>query len=163
MFTTKQAILDGSVKNPYLPNVQGVGYTGSGKYHTSGNRDNICMYNRWAGVIERTYGTEEYYEKHPTYRYCTLHEPWLCYQEFADWCFTNQWYNRTYHLDKDLLVSGNKHYSPETCVLIPLELNNFFNSPEYVGDAGLPTGVKWHSDERYPFYEVHLSKFGKKT
>jgi len=36
-------------------------------------------------------------------------------------CISN--YERDFHLDKDILVKGNKVYSPETCCFVPVEIN----------------------------------------
>ena len=55
-------------------------------------------------------------------------EDWLYLENFYNW-FVKQEYKEGYELDKDLLCLLNKSdkiYSPETCLLIPTELNNFF-------------------------------------
>ena len=46
----------------------------------------------------------------------------------GDWC-----------LDKDIIVSGNKHYSKDTCAFVPYEINANFRSLNKVSD--LPVGV----------------------
>lgn len=64
----------------------------------------------------------------PTYSDCELDESFQDFQNFAEWYTTQIGYGLGYHLDKDILVSGNKIYGPETCVLVPRELNNFLCS-----------------------------------
>lgn len=68
------------------------------------------------------------------------------FQEFADWCQNQVGYlskdSRGYYwqLDKDILVPGNKIYSPETCVFVPPKLNSIFIEQE--NEEGLPVGVR---------------------
>ena len=57
--------------------------------------------------------------------------------------------NEGWHLDKDILVKGNKVYSPETCCFVPVELNSLLvNSRATRGE--FPVGV---------YYDVSRSKF----
>lgn len=48
------------------------------------------------------------------------------------------------HLDKDILVEGNKVYSPETCVFISAKLNTFL-SDGLAKRGKYPVGVCWSS------------------
>lgn len=32
-------------------------------------------------------------------------------------------HDSTFHLDKDIIFQGNKEYSPQTCVFVPMEIN----------------------------------------
>jgi hypothetical protein len=49
--------------------------------------------------------------------------------------------DRYWHLDKDILVVGNRVYSPETCIFVPTRINNLFVTRESLrGDY--PLGVK---------------------
>lgn len=51
------------------------------------------------------------------------------FNEFAEWCQSQTGYGTTgFNLDKDLLVKGNKVYSPDTCVFLPHHLNMFIIS-----------------------------------
>ena len=61
----------------------------------------------------------------PTYRGCLVAEEWHNFQVFAKWFHENYKpeYMQNWHLDKDILVKGNKIYSPETCCFIPVEIN----------------------------------------
>lgn len=46
-------------------------------------------------------------------------------------------------LDKDILIKGNKIYSPETCVFVPKTINSLFAKRQR--DRGLlPIGVTFH-------------------
>jgi hypothetical protein len=55
-------------------------------------------------------------------------EEWYNYQVFAKWYEENwkPWMNSSWHIDKDILVKGNKIYSPETCCFVPVEINSLF-------------------------------------
>lgn len=57
-------------------------------------------------------------------------EDWKDFQVFAQWFedVTNEgFYHKGWQLDKDLLVKGNKIYSPEFCVFLPEEINKALN------------------------------------
>ena len=58
-----------------------------------------------------------------------------------------------WHLDKDILIKGNKIYSPETCCFVPQEVNILFikNSKRR---EGLPIGVYKQKNS----FVAHLSK-----
>lgn len=53
---------------------------------------------------------------------------WKEYDNFLVWFKDN--YIEGFALDKDLLVNGNKIYSPDTCVFIPPTLNSLLAHPE---------------------------------
>lgn len=80
-------------------------------------------YSHWHGMISRCYGTIEL-EKRPTYTDCSVCEEWLDFPNFIDWFY--QHHKEGWHLDKDILVKGNKVYSPDTCCFVPSEINGLF-------------------------------------
>ena len=88
---------------------------------------------------------EGYYQRtRPSYIGCYVSDYFKDFQKFVEWHASQVGYECTgYELDKDLLYSGNKIYSPETCVLIPQELNKFLVAPKNK-ENGLPNGVTWH-------------------
>ena len=118
-------IKKGNIKNPYHKSVFGIGYNGVGKYVTKINGKHRKEYQHWRGALGRCYD-EETLKRQPTYQECSVIGEWLNYQNFADWCEEN--YNletmQGWALDKDILVKGNKIYSPETCCFVPQEINN---------------------------------------
>jgi hypothetical protein len=78
--------------------------------------------------------------KYPTYKDCEVCDEWLDYQEFALWIDPQLAENKKgWHLDKDLLLKGNKIYSPETCVLVPEEINLILGNKGFSSE--LPVGV----------------------
>jgi hypothetical protein len=113
----------GNVKNPYFPSVVGVGYLGGGKYNP---KDFPLIYDVWTNVLYRGY-SEKIKEKYPTYKDCSVDECWHCFQDFGNW-FEYNWkpHMEGWHLDKDILVKGNKIYSPETCCFVPPQINSLF-------------------------------------
>jgi hypothetical protein len=60
---------------------------------------------------------------------------------FAEWCEGQIGYGvENYHIDKDILIPGNKLYSENTCVFVPAALNKFFIASD--ASRGLyPLGV----------------------
>lgn len=109
-----------NIKHPLQKTVYNIGYIGVGKYNTS---DNLVLYDKWSGILRRCYD-----KKHPTYKDATVCEEWKCFQVFAEW-YEENYKPETmegWHLDKDILVKGNKTYSPETCCFVPQEINSLF-------------------------------------
>lgn len=79
-------------------------------------------YRAWAGMLERSY-SERCHKKHPTYVGVTVCEYWHSFSAFRDWWIAN--YRDDGHLDKDLLVVGNREYGPGSCIYVPRWLNAF--------------------------------------
>ena len=106
-----------------------VGVSSSGKFKRSvfdynKNRSlRTKEYALWRNVLERCYSTKSL-STHPTYTGCSVSENFKNFQWFAEWCNNQIGFREVnFNLDKDLLVKGNKHYSEDTCVFLPRELN----------------------------------------
>lgn len=76
-------------------------------------------------MIRRCY-CEKNLTRKPAYRGCTVCTKWLNYSTFKEWFDLN--YIEGYAIDKDILVEGNREYSPEKCCFVPIEINNLFIS-----------------------------------
>ena len=135
---------NGSVKNPYHPSVFNIGYIGQGKYKVSENGKNTVEYIMWYSMLQRCY--DPYYiNKEPTYINVEVCKEGLNFQNFAKWYNENKYGNEKLHLDKDILVKGNKIYSPETCILLPERINKLFVKCD--AKRGMyPIGVHWDKD-----------------
>lgn len=86
----------------------------------------VCPYYRdWTDMVRRCFDTK-LHERSPSYKGCTITEEWRHFSNYIKWVNSQPnkyWQNCT--PDKDLLVIGNKHYSPETVVYIPHNVNSF--------------------------------------
>ena len=121
------SIRNGSVKDPYLPSVYGVGVLGA-KYPSTINGVNTKEYELWKRMLERCY-SDALKKRYPTYEGCEVSDNFKSYEYFYEWChkqvgFANDGNGNPFHLDKDLLVKGNKVYSEDSCVFIPSEINS---------------------------------------
>lgn len=114
----------------------GVGYyDGTG---TVVNGTQYKPYSMWKEMLRRCYSTcESDQTKNATYLSCEVCDEWRTFSIFETWVisFPNYWEKQ---LDKDLLIKGNKLYSPDTCLLISKKLNTFLtdyrkNNKEYIG------------------------------
>jgi len=111
-------IRNNEIKNRFAPSVVGVGILGDCKINI---RDKD--YRTWRGMLTRCYG-EESLKKCTSYKGCTVCPSWQIFTEFKNW-FDKQQMEPNWHLDKDLLVRGNKEYGPDTCVFVPAAINSF--------------------------------------
>lgn len=152
MWTRKDAIEKGMVKNPYFKSVEGVGYFGVGRFKTTEGGKLNEEYSAWRSMLSRCYN-ENSRKKYPTYAGCTVHEDWHNFQVFAEWYTRELGYRRGYHLDKDILFRGNKEYSAKNCCLVPREINGYFSSTPNKNN-GLPTGVY---KTKYNTFRVEMS------
>lgn len=112
-------------------------------------------YQAWQNMITRSC-SEKYKEKHPTYIGCSVVKEWLTFSNFRNWMKTQDWSGK--QLDKDILLSGNKIYSPKYCVFVSSKINTLFrDSLKNRGD--LPQGVTFHKREK--LYKSQSSVGGK--
>ena len=131
----------GKVKNPYHPNIYGVGYLGQGKYKATENNKNTKAYTYWHDMLKRCYDPW-FLNKEPTYIECYVCDEWLCFQNFAEWFYKNYYEieGQKMQLDKDILYKGNKIYSPNTCIIAPQRINQLIvNKQKHRGKY--PIGV----------------------
>lgn len=135
--TNNAQVIRGSIKNPNMPFVSGVGFVGQGDYS---NKNNPECYKYWNNIIERGY-CPKFHAKKPTYKDCSVATEWHNFQNFAKW-FYKQVREEGWELDKDLLVKGNRVYGPDTCCFVPRALNMLIVHRKPAGsDNSLPIGV----------------------
>ena len=90
------------------------------------NKRYCCpFYKRWSGMIDRCYSAD-CHERHPTYKDCLVCDEWLTFSNFRAWMKKQDWKGKC--LDKDVLIQGNKVYSPETCLFIDENINLLLNT-----------------------------------
>ena len=136
----------GCVSNPYKKGRFGLGYMGEGDFKSSNGKKTSLVYYTWSGMMERGY-CDKLKNKYPTYKDCTVCEEWHNFQVFAKWYTEHECFGLGYELDKDILVKGNKIYSPETCCLVPNKINLLFNTCEK--RRGLyPLGVGYNKGKK---------------
>lgn len=154
-------ISKGQAVNPYYYSVCGVGYFGEGMYKAwdNENKKHFKYYTLWRGMLMRCYD-KAIQEKLPTYKDVTVCEEWKCLQNFAKWYEEN--YNteimESWQLDKDILIKGNKIYSPDTCCFVPHEINMLFVAGKN-NRGECPIGVYKCKDK----YRVQISIMGNRA
>lgn len=74
----------------------------------------------WKNMITRCYGKTS---KNTTYSDCFVSDEWRHFSKFKAWMEKQDWEGK--QLDKDILVPGNKAYSPEKCCFVDLRINVF--------------------------------------
>lgn len=97
-------------------------------------------YVLWRGMIVRSY-SKRYQRNRQSYVGCSVCDQWLFFSNFKRWFDDpSNGYQDGYCLDKDILIKGNKVYSPETCCFVPKEINSLI--VKNTSDRGdLPIGV----------------------
>lgn len=109
-----------------------------------GKRVMCPFYQAWQSMVRRCY-SEKYQDKHPTYIGCSVCSQWLTFSNFKSWMEKQDWVDK--ELDKDIIIEGNKLYSPETCVFVSAMTNTF------IIDGGAkrgewPLGVAFHKRDK---------------
>lgn len=155
-------VRSGSVKNEAQPDIYGVGFIGYGN-HTSRFKDgkNTPEYDAWRGILRRCYDTV-FHKKRPTYIGCEVCTEWHNFQNFAEWYVVQRGYEERWHLDKDLTVFDNKVYSPETCALIPCEVNSIFTGASKLKRGTYPKGVHWCNTKKVFVSQIHVGGVAQK-
>jgi len=123
---------------------------------TVGGKRFMCSYYMvWRGMLQRCY-SPEFQNKNPTYKGCIVDNEWLTFSNFKNWMSLQRWEGLA--LDKDILVPGNKLYSPKTCRFVPLKINSLLN--DHAAKRGnFPIGVSFHKATGK--YQSECSENGK--
>ena len=133
----------GEVKNPYDKTINNIGFLGEGKYDS---KNNSKAYKVWTSMLRRCYDPYEL-NKYPTYIDCYVCEEWHNFQNFCKWWEENVYNcnNERMELDKDILIKGNKIYSPKTCIIVPQRINSLFVKCN-ARRGTYPIGVCWDKE-----------------
>ena len=139
-------IRNGKVKDPYSPSVYDVGISGA-KYPISEGGVETKEYALWKSMLRRCY-SDNFKKKRQTYIDCKCSENFNNYEYFYEWC-QNQigFNNKDWHLDKDLLIKGNKVYSEDSCIFIPQDINLLLTKCTASRGKHL-IGVHWHKTRK---------------
>lgn len=126
----------------YGVGINDAGYLITKEMLINGKKETVwrCPYYfRWTGMLGRCYSSK-LKKRHPTYKDVTVCKEWLIFSNFRKWMEKQDWEGKC--LDKDLLVYGNKVYSPDTCIFISHEVNSLLLKSD--GTRGvLPLGVRY--------------------
>mgnify|MGYP003391549596 FL=1 len=105
-------------------------------------------YSRWNLLHKRVHLNPDVYGT------ITICDEWYTYSKFKAWLTSHDdWENK--HMDKDLLVPGNRHYGPDVCLLLPTAINYFIvdgKSDHLPGVSYCPKRNKskpWFARRRY--------------
>lgn len=88
----------------------------------NGKQVHCPFHTRWSDMLKRCYSSQ-CQVRQPTYKGCYVHKDWLTFSTFKSWMEKQHWEGK--HLDKDILIRGNKIYSQDTCVFVTHEVNSF--------------------------------------
>jgi len=124
---------------------------------TRPNGTDCPIYSKWSQMLQRCY-SEPYLKNRPTYRGCTVCEEWKTFSNFMAW-LTKQKNWEKFEVDKDILVPGNKHYSPETCVLVSHDLNHALAHFNRGCGVWKRKSGRWSCDFRHEGKRVNLGTF----
>lgn len=116
------------IKPLYSKTVCGIGYIGEIGTIVDENGCKFKSYEVWRDMLRRCYD-EKHMKNHKSYEGCSVCEEWHNFSNFKKWFDVNYYEleNEAITLDKDILIKGNKIYSPNTCIFVPKSINSMFN------------------------------------
>lgn len=156
IITDYRTLKAGYILNPYFARYYGVGYLGVGNHRMHKDGQPTPSYSAWRFLMMRLF-CEKRLLVNPTYRGCTICKSWCNFQVFSDYFYSHESYGLGYEVDKDLLISGNRHYSPETCVMIPQEINKALKTVQV---NSVVAGVRKRKSSKG--YQVRVTEHGKR-
>jgi len=112
---TKKKLVYGVGVNDADYEVQSAGFDGKAAWKCP-------FYRKWSAMLERCY-SEKSLVKNKSYADCYVCPEWLVFSNFKSWMECQDWVGKC--LDKDLITTGNKIYSPSKCCFLDQKLNSF--------------------------------------
>lgn len=106
------------------------------------------FYEQWKDMKKRCNNSIN--KRNNSYKDCSISDEFLDYDKYYEWAEKNyyQLENEKICLDKDILIKGNKLYSPSTCIFVPMRINQLFESSKQSRGL-LPKGVTLNNNGRY--------------
>jgi len=98
-------------------------------------------YRVWDAMLSRCYNTVRKAYKQYGARGVRVCDEWLEFQNFAAW-WESTFKVKGWHLEKDILIEGNKIYGPDACCFVPVCINSFYATLPTQGTRELPCGVR---------------------
>ena len=142
-----------------LPTVYGLGKNDMNfQGYVGGKR--VWQYVLWKAMLKRCFD-EKLKARQSTYKDVTCCDEWLSFANFLEWLNKEVGYSgkpEGMELDKDILVRGNRVYSPEACPLVPRAVNSLLNSNGN-SRGKYPQGVNYR--KKTGKFVVQLSVGGK--
>lgn len=162
MTVSASNIKKGSIKDPNYPSIYGVGYIGQGEYTSRVKGIQPASYKRWKEMLNRCYNINA--SEYNSYggRGVIVAPIWHNYQNYAAWWEANC-PNDSFTVDKDVLLKGNKLYSPETCCFVPSDINSVL-ALRRSERGNYPVGVRLKDGKliaqiNYMGKKIHLGTF----
>ena len=139
--TSTGNLKQGFVKDKSVPSVCGFGIVGD--YSIRDEHGVIEKeYRKWEQMLDRVYTRPK-----RSYLDCTVSLKFQKYADFKEWCNKQIGFDQEgWVLDKDILIKGNKEYSPETCCFVPSDINAIFIRQENIRGK-YPIGV-WFDKQK---------------
>ena len=141
-----KSVKTGNIRDCTAPTLFGVGVVGETNLKTKGN--DAKEYTLWKNMLKRCYDFN-YKKDFPSYSLATTTESFRYFVKFVYWCNKQVGFNekddkgRPFHLDKDILIKGNKLYSEDTCCFVPPEINGLFTKADRKR-GNYPVGVSFN-------------------
>ena len=186
--TTASALTTGILKDSEVHDTHKYGVMDIPKSVGRGGRCDP-LYKKWNGMMQRCYNPKNKINN-PAYEACTSSETFRHFSKFKSWYYSQIGCEQEgWHLDKDILVKGNKVYSEDTCCIVPPEINValainksvrgsfpqgvIYNSTKTRYRARIQRGYKWESLGTYdtpeeafyaykPVKEAHIKSLAEK-
>jgi hypothetical protein len=98
------------------------------------------VYRTWNSMLQRA--EVKYADRYPWYLGTDVDQAFHRFSDYAEWMMKQPGWDRDgWHLDKDILIKGNKTYGPDKCVFVPGAINSLLVKRSALrGDY--PIGVK---------------------
>lgn len=154
---TVPRLLKGNFADWLQPKIFGVGFLGLGDYSPTVHKD---AYHSWWQMINRCYNENDK-GFIAGYNLCSVDELWHNFQNFAPFYLGDRFRQDKWHLDKDILIPGNKIYSKDTCVFLPVTLNSLLAKQQKPTANNLPQGVYKIKDRVTNKYQARIMKDNK--
>lgn len=149
----------GMVSNPNKPSVFGVGVCDMDNIDCENNK----KYQLWYSILRRAY-SDVYHQGKPTYKDVEVCDRWKRFSKFSEDIEKIPFFDKSltsgYELDKDILVKGNRIYSPTTVCFVPRSINIIFKTPKN-NQTKLPVGVTFN--KRLNKYVACLNGYNEKS